>query len=96
MIKVRPGIVLTKICGEYILVAAHEARQFCPYTKILNDTGALIWECLTDNQSIPEIAEELKQSFDIPADINIEKIISDYLEILHANGYLLYEEDTEL
>ena len=96
MIKVRPGIILTKVCEENILVACYDARQYCPYTMFLNDTGAVIWEGISDNHSIPEIVENLEKVFDIPSGTDVEGTVHEYLDMLHSHGYLMYEEDPAL
>ncbi len=93
MIKTRPGIVLTHICGQYILVAAIEAQKYCVYTTALNETGAVIWKCLSDNKTVLDTAEILKNHFDIPKDVDINSVISSYINELHSHGYLIYEGD---
>ena len=30
---IRPGVVLTQVCEEYLLVATRKARGLCPYVK---------------------------------------------------------------
>ena len=95
MYRIRPGIVLTHVCGQSILVSAYEARPFCPYTTILNDTGEVIWKCLSDGKSIPEIVIRMNEVFDIPPETDTEKLIREYIDQRHTNGYVLYEEDLE-
>lgn len=95
MIKVRPGIVLTHVCGQCLLVAEFEERPYCPYVTILNETGEVIWKCLTERKSVPEIVLKLNDVFDIPSDTNIEKLVNDYIAQLHENGYVLYEEESK-
>ena len=93
MIRIRPGIILTHVCDQSLLVAAYEARPHCPYVTILNETGEAIWKHLTEGKSIPEIVKDVKEAFDIPADVDVEEFINDYIAQLHENGYVLYEED---
>lgn len=93
IVKVRPGIVLTHVCDQSLLVAAYEAREYCPYVTILNETGEVIWKHLTEGKNIPDIVKDVKEAFDIPADVNVEELIGDYIAQLHENGYVLYEED---
>ncbi len=91
--KLRPGITLTHICGEAILVAAYEARQHCPYTTVLNETGEVIFNALKVGRSVKEIAAELNETFDIPEGTDVEGLCIEYIKQLHDNGYVLYEED---
>ncbi len=94
-IKVRPGIILTHVCGQTLLVAAFEERAHCPYVTILNETGGIIWNCLKEKKSLPDIVLTLKKKFDIPSDTNVEELINDYIAQLYDKGYVLYEEDSE-
>lgn len=91
MIRVRPGVVLTHVCGRNILVAAIEARQYCPYTTLLNDTGEVIWNCLSKGMDLPEISVRIREEFDIPPETDVEEIVSEYFNQLHENGYVLFE-----
>ena len=93
-IRIRPGIIMTHVCGQNLLVAAYEARPYCPYVTILNETGEIIWKCLALGKSMPDIVKELQDLFDIPSDVDVEKLITDYLEQLHEKGYVLYEEES--
>ena len=89
MIKVRPGVILTHVCGQSLLVAAYEARQYCPYITILNETGESIWKCLKKEMDVSEIAHHISKVYDIPSDINVEKLITDYINQLHKSGYII-------
>ncbi len=93
MIRVRPGVILTHVCGQTILVAAFEAQKYCPYTTVLNDTGEMIWQCLSEGKDLPSIVSLMRENFDIPKDTDVESLIEDYIRQLHDNGYVLYEED---
>ena len=42
----RPGVVLTSICDEYMLLAAKAAREHCPYMTQLNESSAFLWRRL--------------------------------------------------
>ena len=92
MIRIRPGIILTHVCGQSLLVAAYEARQYCPYVTILNETGEVIWNNLVEQKSITEIIKYVSEIFDIPNDIDVKKMINIYIDQLYENGYIIYEE----
>ncbi|MBQ6217780.1 MAG: PqqD family protein [Erysipelotrichaceae bacterium] len=96
MIRVRPGIIMTHICGRCILVAAYEERSHCPYTTILNDTGEIIWRCLSEGKEKNEIVMKLKEEFDIPSDTDVDALVREYIKQLRDKGYLLNEEDETL
>jgi hypothetical protein len=83
------------VCDQSLLVASYEARAYCPYVKLLNETGEIIWRCLIEEKDIPDIVKEVKNTFDIPSDIDVEGLITDYIEQLHMSGYVLYKEEIE-
>ena len=93
MIRIREGILLTHVCDQAILVSSFDSRKYCPYTTNLNDTGESIWKYLSEGKDIKEITSHLKEEFDIPKEVNVEALVKDYIDELHKNGYVLYEED---
>ena len=54
--RIRPGVVLTSVCGESFLVAAKAVQKYCPFFSQLNESSAFLWRKLSDSMS----AEELK------------------------------------
>lgn len=38
--QIRPGVVLSEVCGEYLLLATMEASRYCPYVYQINETAA--------------------------------------------------------
>ena len=95
MINIRPGIISIRVCDQCLLVAGYEARRSCPYVTILNETGEAIWNCLKDGKSISDITQSITELFEIPIDIDVEQLITDFIEQLHKNGYVLFEEEKE-
>lgn len=94
-IKIRPGIVLTHVCGQGVLVSAFEVRDFCPYITLLNETGEYIWNCLENNIDVKEIVKKVRNEFDIPVNTDVEELINSFLYQLKTNGYVVYEEQED-
>ena len=44
--QIRPGVVLTEACGEYLLLATLDASKYCPYVYQINETAAFFWRLL--------------------------------------------------
>ena len=40
--RVQPGIVLTKICDQYVLIPTHQASKICPTVTIIPLFSAMI------------------------------------------------------
>lgn len=87
----QPGIVLTQVCGECMLVATRPARGKCPYVKQLNATGAFFWRLLEQGMD----TEDMVQAAAVRYGATPERIrpgLLLFLEDLKKNGYLQMEE----
>ena len=58
-------LVLTQVCGEYLLVATRSALNDCPYVNRLSPLEADYWGLLSEGKQLDEIAEILAQKLDI-------------------------------
>ena len=87
----RSGIILTKICDEYLLVATKTARYECPYVKQVNETAAVIWKELSEEVSIDQLMEKLSETYEFPDKEAAEKAVCEYLDDLISNHYLCTE-----
>ena len=87
-----PDIVLTVICGEYMLVATKKADDRCPYLNGMNETGAFIWKKLKNGCTINQLADALYEEYDLPDIQTAAKEISEFIVLLDENHYLITEE----
>lgn len=88
--KVRQDIVLTKVCGEYLLIATKSALNYCPAVQHISKSAALLWEKMESGATIEELKETLKKNYRIPSgSVDIENDIRNLLEIMKETGYLL-------
>lgn len=89
--KCRDGIILTKICDEYLLVAASKCREYCPGVTQVNETAAEIWELLRQGKTTLEIKQYFAENYDIK-DINqLDVMISEFMHSMAERGYLIEE-----
>lgn len=86
--KTRPGIVLTCVCDEPMLVATAEARGLCPYVKQLNSTGAYYWSLLEKGLGLEEMASEASAAYGVPQE-RILPGLEAYIKMLAEAGYLI-------
>ena len=61
----RPGVVLTSICGEYVLVAAKAVRDTVPPYAQLNESSAFLWRCLESGADEAELEKAVMEEFEI-------------------------------
>ena len=90
--KTRPGVVLTAICGEHVLVSAAALRDLCPYVTELNETSAFLWHQLTNGADLDGLMAALNEEYDIPEPAAARQAVEDFLRQMLELNYLLPEE----
>ena len=90
--KARSGVVQTEICGEYLLVAAKAAREFCPFVTVLNESAVFVWKQLASGATLPELEAAVTAEFEMEDPEETRRLLLGMLEQLEQNGYLLPEE----
>lgn len=87
--NVRPGIVLTSICGESILVAAKSVLEYCPYVTQLNETSAFLWKLLAAGADDNELIDSVKEEYEIDDEAFVRRAIEDFIKQMLDLNYLL-------
>lgn len=91
----RPGVVLTPICGEYLLVSAKGVREFCPYVTQVNETSAFLWERLESGASFEELFSAVEAEYEIDDPEMLKSEINGFLSQMVESGYLIEETEGE-
>ena len=86
--SLRNGIVLTEICGVYLLIADQEARKHCPYIKEISETGAYIWKQMEQNKSPEEIISDIEEKYDVSDTTDLKTEINTFIQSLKEAGYI--------
>ncbi len=95
-LRVRNGVVLLEIKGTFLLVSDREARKYCRYVWKINETGALIWNCLKEHLDLNGIVRRMMEEYEIDDQSLLEKDVASYIGQLKENGYLTEEEGNEV
>lgn len=90
--RTRPGVLLTQICGEYVLVAAQSVRSECPGYCILNESSAFVWKLLEQGSDLAALESAVAEEFEIEDPAETRSLIRDLLDTLEKNRYLLRVE----
>lgn len=86
-----PDLVLTQVCGEYLLVALRPAFDDCPYVNRLSPVEADYWLLLSEGKDLDEIASICAKKMNIdPRKARLLLLIATK-KMLNA-GYLTEEE----
>lgn len=89
--KTRPGVVLTTIAGQNVLVAAKSLAALCPYSAQINDTAAFCWRVLEEGADVDTLMNKLSGEYEIDdaaeARRDLEQLVAQMLE----SNYLIEE-----
>ena len=89
--QIRPGVVLTEVCGEFLLLATLDASQYCPYVYQINETAAFFWHLLEQGLAEDQMVEKIAAEYDVP-EKEAHRDLRQFMNALMAQGYLLSEE----
>lgn len=92
--KIRPGVVLTNVCGASLLVPNREASEFCPYVIRIPLLWTVVWKALQKGDSSETICKALSiltNKSEEEAEIKLDE----FLIKMSEKGFLIREEDQE-
>ena len=90
--RIRPGVILTEVCGEHLLLATMEAAEHCPHVHQINETAAFFWRLLERQLPEEEMVSAVIAEYGAPEAL-IRKDVRNFLEQVKCKGYLLCGED---
>ena len=91
--KTRPGIILTEICGEYVLIAARALLDQCHYLTQVNESSAFLWKQLEKGATLEDMMTAVKEEYEIADDDDTKDVISDFIRNMLDMNYLLVCEE---
>lgn len=63
--KIKEGFVAREIAGQSVVVALGEASKIFNGIIKLNETGRVIWDCLTEGKEKEETVEKILSEYEI-------------------------------
>ena len=90
--KTRPGVILTSICEEYVLVAAKSLLPSCPYVTEINETSAFLWKNLVSGATLAQLEAAVTDAYEVDDLSQVREAISGFVQQMMELNYLLSEE----
>ena len=87
-----PGVILTQVCGEYLLVAARSVRDRVPYVSQVNESVAFLWKKLELGSDEDTLLSAVLEEYEIDDPAQARKAIQRTIEQLRDSGYLICDE----
>ncbi|MBR4659205.1 MAG: PqqD family protein [Clostridia bacterium] len=89
--RTRPGVVLTEICGEHMLVAARELAGDCPFVTTVNEESAFLWEKLKDGADAEQLLKAVQSEFNVDDPEALREAIRAFLKQMSELNLLTEE-----
>ena len=90
--RIRDGVVLKCICGEYLLIATGEAAEHCLYVRQVNDSLAFFWQMIEAGMEENAVVQKAMEEYDAPEEL-IRKDYRRLLKELEGMSYLIPVEE---
>lgn len=95
ILKTRPGVVLTEIGGEYVLVAARSLLDECPYITQINESSAFLWKCMENGCDIDTLFASVSEEYEIDDKESVKNAILSFVQQMDDMNYLVTIETEE-
>lgn len=89
--KTRPGVVLTEIAGEYVLVTAKALLDTCPYVAQINESSAFLWKRMEVGASLDELESAVAEEYELEDPTAAREAIRSFVQQMADMNYLIVE-----
>lgn len=89
--RTRTGVVLTSICGEYVLIAAKRVRDKVTSYAQLNESSAFLWRLLESGADEKELEQAVLEEYEIEDPAQARSAIKAFIGQMVQNGFLMKE-----
>ena len=86
--KTRRGVVLTEICGEYVLIAAKALLDRCPYLTQINESSAFLWKRMMNGATLEELVIAVEDEYEILDVDETKTAIDNIIKTMMEMNYL--------
>ena len=93
--KTRVGVVLTCVCGEWLLVAASALKDLCPFVTVVNESSAFLWKRMQSGADAEDLERAVQEEYEIEDPETIQGVIEAFLQQMLEMNYLIAETTDE-
>lgn len=85
--KLKDGFMLKKILDDYIVVPTGDNIVDFAVAVSLNESGAFLWEQLSNERTIFELADALAAEYDVSSE-DVIGDVAEFAELLKTHNFL--------
>ncbi len=86
--KIKNGFVLKEIADNFVVVPVGEDLVDFSLMITINETGAFLWNCLSEDRSEAELVALLKNEYEGASDEELTADVSEFVSLLKENNVL--------
>lgn len=86
--KIKDGFILRDVGGKTFVVAVGELSKTFGRMITLNETGKIIWQCLTEGRNADEIAGKILSEYDGATRESVIDDVETFISKLRQKGIL--------
>ena len=90
--KTRTGVILTCVCGEWLLVSASALKDLCPFVTVVNESSAFLWKRLQSGADAEDLARAVREEYEIEDPETVRSVIEAFLRQMLELNYLIAED----
>ena len=89
--RTRPGVVLTTISGQNVLVSAKSVQGLCPFTAQINETTAFCWRVLEEGADMDTLLRRVREEYEIEDAATVRADLEQLVAQMLESNYLIEE-----
>ncbi len=86
--KIKEGFILKEIAGSFVVVPVGDDLVDFTLMITTNETGAFLWNCLSQDRSEQELVSMLKAEYEGADDAQLEADVAEFVATLKENSVL--------
>lgn len=84
--KIKEGFILKEIAGSFVVVPVGDDLVDFTLMITTNETGAFLWNCLSEDRSEQQLADMLKAEYEGADDAQLAADVAEFVALLKENN----------
>lgn len=84
--KIKEGFILKEIAGSFVVVPVGDDLVDFTLMITTNETGAFLWNCLSQDRSEQELVDMLKAEYEGADDAQLAADVAEFVALLKENN----------
>lgn len=84
--KIKEGFILKEIAGSFVVVPVGDDLVDFTLMITTNETGAFLWNCLSEDRSEQQLVDMLKSEYEGADDAQLAADVAEFVALLKENN----------